>query len=120
MKKIMLASALVLMSANTFAAQGTVQTGGFTGPNTVVIKTVQEALEAKDETPVILTGYIVTALGDEEYQFKDASGTITVEIDNEDWNGVQVTPDTKLVILGGVDADWSNVTVDVNSVQLAE
>ena len=120
MKKFILASTLVLTSVSALAAQNTTPTGGFTGPNTVVINTVEAALDAKDDTPVTLTGYIVTALGDEEYQFKDATGEITVEIDALDWNGIQATPETKLQIQGEVDAEWNHTSVDVDTVQLAK
>ena len=65
MKKIILVSALVLASSSAFAAQNTqVVKGGFTGPSTVTVNTVQVAKEAKDDTPVTLTGYIVASLGD--------------------------------------------------------
>ena len=120
MKKIVLVSALVLASSSVFAAQITPQKGGFTGPSTVTVTTVEVALEAKDDTLVTLTGYIVAALGDEEYQFKDSTGVVIIEIDNRDWHGIEATPETKLVINGEVDSDWSYTTIDVNSVKLAK
>jgi len=117
MKTILLVSALV--SSSAFAAQNMPQNGGFTGPSAVTVNTVQVALDAKDDTPVTLTGYVIAALGDEEYQFKDATGEMILEIDSRDWNGIQATPETKLVIHGEVDSDWNNTSVDVNTVQLA-
>ncbi|MEC4727315.1 NirD/YgiW/YdeI family stress tolerance protein [Shewanella sp. D64] len=120
MKKIILASALVLASTSVFAAQSTEQKGGFTGPSAVTVNTVQVALDSKDDTPVTLTGYILSALGDEEYKFSDDTGEIIIEIDNRDWNGIEATPETQIVIQGEVDSNWSYTTIDVNSVQLAK
>ncbi|CAH6887681.1 Protein YgiW [Vibrio chagasii] len=121
MKKIVLVSALILSSTSAFADQKTQNDkGGFTGPSAVKVKTVEMALEAKDDTPVILTGHIVSSLGDEEYQFKDSTGEIVVEIDHRDWNGIEATPETKLVIQGEVDKEWKHTAIDVNTIQLAK
>ena len=121
MKKIVLVSALVLASTGAFAAQNTqVAKGGFSGPSAVTVNTVQIAQEAKDDTPVTLTGYIIASLGDEEYQFKDATGEMIVEIDHRDWNGIEATPETKLVIQGEVDKEWKHTAIDVNTVKLAK
>ncbi|MBW8183455.1 YgiW/YdeI family stress tolerance OB fold protein [Shewanella nanhaiensis] len=120
MKKVVLVSALVLASSSVLASQSPEVKGGFTGPSAVAVKTVEVALEAKDDTPVTLTGYITSGLGGEEYQFKDTTGTIIIEVDNRDWNGVEVTPETKIVIHGEVDSGWSYTTIDVDSVQLAK
>jgi len=43
--------------------------------------TVKQALTLKDDTEVQLKGYVVKALGDEKYQFRDSTGSITVDID---------------------------------------
>ncbi|CAH6991919.1 Protein YgiW [Vibrio chagasii] len=121
MKKIVLVSALILSSTSAFADQKTQNDkGGFTGPSAVKVKTVEMALEAKDDTPVILTGHIVSSLGDEEYQFKDSTGEVVVEIDHRDWNGIEATPETKLVIQGEVDKEWKHTAIDVNTIQLAK
>ncbi|WP_394391833.1 YgiW/YdeI family stress tolerance OB fold protein [Shewanella woodyi] len=120
MRKIVLISALLFASSSVLAAQSPETKGGFTGPSSVAVKTVEVALEAKDDTQVLLTGHIVSGLGGEEYQFKDDTGTIIIEIDNRDWNGIEVTPETKIVIQGEVDSGWSYTTIDVDSVQLAK
>ncbi|MCC4833150.1 NirD/YgiW/YdeI family stress tolerance protein [Shewanella sp. 10N.7] len=96
------------------------QVGGFTGPSRGVVNTAAKALEAKDDTPAVLTGYIVESLGDEEYRFKDDSGEIVVEIENDDWHGIQATPEIKLTIIGEIDSDWSSTSLDVDVVRLAD
>ncbi|WP_299805196.1 YgiW/YdeI family stress tolerance OB fold protein [uncultured Shewanella sp.] len=120
MKKVLLVSALILLSSSAFAAQAHEQKGGFIGPSNVNVQTVAVALDAKDDTPVTLTGYIVSGLGDEEYTFRDDTGEIIIEIDDHDWNGVEATPETKVVIQGEVDSGWSYSTIDVDTVKLAK
>ena len=77
-----------------------------------------EALKLNDDTPVVLVGQIEKSLGDEKYLFKDASGSVTVEIDNEDWRGVTVTPKDTIVIQGEIDKDFFKTEIDVDSVAL--
>ncbi|GIU17126.1 MULTISPECIES: YgiW/YdeI family stress tolerance OB fold protein [unclassified Shewanella] len=120
MKKCVLVGGLLLASSGVLAAQGVDKKGGFIGPSNVKVQTVAVALEAKDDTQVLLMGYIVAGLGDEEYQFKDDTGEIVIEIDDRDWNGVEATPETKIVIQGEVDSGWSYTTIDVDSVKLAK
>ncbi|KJF93873.1 YgiW/YdeI family stress tolerance OB fold protein [Photobacterium angustum] len=123
MKKLLVVSAFLLASTSAFAATTAAPAqpaqGGFTGPSvTPVITTVIKAKDAQDDAVVELTGYITSSLGDEEYIFKDGTGEIKVEIDNNDWNGVNATPSTKLKIRGDVDKDWSERAIDVKNVIL--
>ena len=46
----------------------------------------------RDDTPVTLTGEIVSSLCNEKHLFRDATGKIMVRIDDEDWRGISVTP----------------------------
>ncbi|MDI5434721.1 NirD/YgiW/YdeI family stress tolerance protein, partial [Salmonella enterica subsp. enterica serovar Kentucky] len=41
------------------------------------------------------------------YVFKDATGTINVDIDHKRWNGLTVTPQDTVEIQGEVDKDWN-------------
>lgn len=121
MRKILLVTALTLVSTSAFSAQTTsVAKGGFTGPSTVVTSTIEAALDLNDDAAVTLTGYITTSLGNEEYQFKDATGEVIIEIDQKDWNGIEATPETKLVIQGEIDKEWTETKIDVNTVQYAK
>ncbi len=51
------------------------------------------------------------------YVFKDASGTINVDIDHKRWNGVTVTPKDTVEIQGEVDKDWNSVEIDVKQIR---
>lgn len=122
MNKFITASAFVValgLSANAFAAgfQGQANMGGFQGPG-LQPSSVSEALKFNDDTPVVLIGQIEKSLGGEKYLFKDATGSVTVEIDNEDWRGVNVTPKDTIVIQGEVDKDFFKTEIDVDSVAL--
>lgn len=121
MKKVIAVSALALMlgmSGGAFAQyNGPSARGGFSGPGPAV-STVAEAAKLGDDTPVVLVGNIEKSLGDEKYLFKDASGSITVEIDNDDWRGVNVTPENVIEIRGEVDKELFDIKIDVDTVTL--
>jgi uncharacterized protein (TIGR00156 family) len=67
---------------------------------------------------VILEGNVIKQIGDELYQFRDSSGMINVEIDNNLWNGQSVTPADKVRISGEIEKDWNSVELDANKVQI--
>lgn len=118
MKKLLVCG-LLFASTTVVAAEG-VKQGGFTGPSRGSVDTIDKALEAKDDTPAVLTGYIIESLGDEEYRFKDDSGEMIVEIDDDNWKGIEATPETKLTLLGEIESEWSKTSVDVDVVRLAD
>lgn len=118
MKKIIAVSALSLvlgMSASAFAMQQGAQ-GGFTGPMQSAATTVAEAQKLSDDATVILVGKIEKNLGGEKYLFSDATGSVTIEIDNEDWNGVSVNEKDTVEIRGEVDKGFRSFEIDVDSV----
>src|SRR5690606_30576204 len=69
------------------ASMATAALAQYTGPGSMQVpRTVAEVLQdARDDTPVELTGYIIRQSGRERYVFKDSTGEITVEIDDEDF-----------------------------------
>ena len=91
------------------------QAGGFVGPNGSST-TVESAKSLRDDTWVTLRGNIVERISDDLYLFKDASGTVNVDIDHKRWNGVTVTPQDVVEIQGEVDKDWNSVEIDVKQI----
>lgn len=89
--------------------------GGFSGPG-ISATTVEQAKSMPDDARVVLRGNIVQHLGKDNYLFKDATGTIRVEIDNDKWGGQTVTPDDTVELHGEVDKDWNSVEIDVDRV----
>ena len=111
-----------LISTILLSLTGTAQVansaGGFVGPS-VSSTTVAEAAKMTDDTPVVLVGNIEKKLGNELYQFSDKSGSIIIEIDNEDWNGLTVKPEDTVEISGEVDKElMKDVKIEVDSISL--
>ncbi|MBQ7618029.1 MAG: NirD/YgiW/YdeI family stress tolerance protein [Desulfovibrio sp.] len=126
MRGLLLSLFLVLLTP-TFALsdfQGgpNPQGGGFQGPGgTGNISTVRQALSAMDDSHVVLTGYIVRRLGGdhEHYLFKDNTGEITIDVDDELFMGRTVTPQTKIRISGEVDRDFGRgAKIDVKYLEI--
>lgn len=114
--KTMIAATLV--GAATFASANTAVNQSALTP--AVTTSVKQALVSKDDTKVKLQGYIVKATGDEKYEFRDNTGSITVEIDDELWKGKAISPKTKVTLVGEVDVDYKptkRVEIDVDHVQ---
>ncbi|MBQ8871000.1 MAG: YgiW/YdeI family stress tolerance OB fold protein [Alphaproteobacteria bacterium] len=122
MNKLLSVSAFVLALsfANSVMAgfDGTIQnSGGFKGPEPSV-NTVAEALKMSDDMAVVLEGKIEKSLGNEEYLFTDSTGSVTVEIDDDNWRGVTVTPEDTVVIKGEVEKDMFKTEIEVDSLRL--
>ena len=129
MRKLILATTLVatcaLGSSVAFAQfSGPSSAGGFVNKNAPAVNTgqtisVKDAMAARDDSRVVLEGKIVEQVGKEKYLFRDASGEVIVEIDNDDWKGIQVTPETTVVIYGEVDHHRNRPTdIDVDHIML--
>ena len=112
---------LVVLGANAqqsgFSGPGGGGQGGvgFTGERQIV--TVQQALGFRDDTPVVLQGRIVRALGNEKYTFVDDTGSITIEIDNRLWRNLSVGPNDLVEISGEVDRDRRGVEIEVDRIR---
>jgi uncharacterized protein (TIGR00156 family) len=96
------------------------QSGGYTGPENLRLTTVAEALELRDEEDVKLQGFIVRSLGDEEYEFRDDTGAVTVEIDDDAWEGLEVAPDVKVELAGEIEQEREGTELEVESIRLVE
>ena len=113
MKKLLTVAAIALSSVavyNTAIAQGfndghkhnTQQ--GFVDES-VIVKTVDDALNANDDTPVRLDGQIVKQIGKKDFLFKDASG-----------KEIQIEVSKNIQIIGKVDKEWNKTEVDVKQI----
>jgi uncharacterized protein (TIGR00156 family) len=89
---------------------------GYKGPGAVAI-TVAEAKSLRDNSPVILQGKIDRFLGDEKYIFSDASGIITIELDNKIWRGLSVDQNDTVEITGEIDRDFTGIEVEVKTIR---
>jgi uncharacterized protein (TIGR00156 family) len=107
------------LSANGgFSANGVnYNSGGFIGANQPVT-TVEQAKKMPDDAWVTLEGNLVRQVGHELYEFKDATGTVLVDIDNKRWLGQSATPETKVQLIGEVDKDWMEFEIDVKQINI--
>lgn len=96
----------------------------YTGPgsNQPREQTVSQALKMPDDTMVTLAGRLVSKIGKEKFLFQDATGTMTVEIDDEEFRqlgNVDVTPDTVVRITGEVDKEiLAKPEIDVKRIEI--
>ena len=112
MKKFTLVLAgLALAGAALAQATG----GGFTGPMTLV--TAAQAKALPDDAKVTLRGNIESHLGGKNYVFKDASGTVPVEIKGKHWEGQSISPQDTVQIDGEVERRRDAVKVEVKSLR---
>lgn len=84
------------------------------------LTTVLNAKRTGDGTYVKLKGKIISKIGNEKYMFKDSTGTIQIEIDNDDWNGVKASPKDLVIIEGEIDKDWNEISIDVDTIELVK
>ena len=74
--------------------------------------------EASDDQKVVLTGHLKSSSGHEKYIFSDSTGEITVEIDNDKWQGRTITTEDNIILRGEVDKDWNSLVIDVDSLEV--
>lgn len=112
MKKILLFTVCGVFFAGMATAQ-------FINPNGNPITTVEQIELLSDETPVVLEGNITKHIRSDKYQFEDSTGNIVVEIDEDEWRGVKVSPADKVRIKGEVDKEFMEKTIiDVENISI--
>ncbi len=104
---------LLAVSTSQVALAQFSPSGGHRAP----VDTVFGALNAPDETAVVLTGNIVERMRSETYRFSDQTGEIRLDIGEEIWSGVKVGPDTQVRIVGETDRGLKGNEIWVHSVE---
>lgn len=89
--------------------------GGYVGDENII--TVFQAADMRDDTDVIMVGRLTGQIGDEKYTFEDATGRMTVEIDDDEWKELIVTPADTIKIYGEIDRDGNGIIIDVDTIQ---
>jgi len=102
-------------TAQALPDQGAASQGGFTGPGAGA-SVVNEVLAMRDDAYVVLRGRIVRNLGGERYLFQDDTGTLSVEIDYELWQGQYIGPEDLVEIHGEVDRDLFSLEVEADRI----
>lgn len=115
--------ALALPAQAAFDGPGAkVAAGGFEGPvSGAMADTVAKAVTLGDDSPVVLTGNIVSQVAGskDKFTFKDATGEVRVEIDRKVFAGRTVTPKDTVRIIGKVDKDLGkDVKIDAKALEI--
>jgi uncharacterized protein (TIGR00156 family) len=105
---------LVFIGVGMLAASASAQFRD-TGP--AGTSSVADVKKAKDETWHTLEGNIVKQLSSEHYTFRDATGEIEIEVEDDAWSGQEVTPQTRVRITGEVDRDFRSVSFEVETLE---
>jgi len=116
MKPLFLALLIASLPASAALAAGSYTGPGAARPAT----TVAAARGAADETPVVLEGEIVQRLKGDTYEFRDATGTVKVEIDDEDWPDRAVDDQTRVRLTGEMESELLQHVIDVERVEVLD
>lgn len=124
MKKLLvvgvLSAAMLSLSFNAMANyNGNYQanSGGFVSQSTSVTS-VSNVDNLPNDSTIIIEGFIVRNITHNVYEFKDDSGSIRVKIDNDKWNGLNISSDTKIRIEGRVDNHLVQDEINVDKISL--
>ena len=83
----------------------------------MALVTAEHAKTLPDDTKVTLQGQIDSHLGGKNYLFKDASGTVPIEVDSKRWQGQAVAPLDRVQIDGEVERQRDTVKIEVKQLQ---
>lgn len=103
------------------ATAATAAKSGYSGPSGAPLMSVKDLLaKGKDDQYVRLKGKLTSHKGDEDYEFTDASGKITVEIDSDRFpQGVTVDHNTVVELSGEFDKEmFGESTLDVEQIKV--
>ena len=121
-RKLMLTLALAYLSQSAFAegfSKSVPANAKLASYQT--ISTVKTAKQEADGKIVILEGHIsdrAHTVNPEEFWFQDETGGIKIEINQDVWRGQDVNPQQKIRILGEVDHNNFNNSVEIEVKQL--
>lgn len=94
---------------------------GYAGPSSVALMTAKDVLaKAKDDQYVKVKGKLTSHKGGEDYEFTDASGKMTVEIDAKRFPaGVAIDQNTLVELTGEFDKEtFGESTLDVKQIKV--
>ena len=120
MKKIsVLAVVGAIASTAAFAGSGNMANNNMNNNmNMNEVVTVEQVRTMADNSPVIIRGYVLRQNGENSYVFQDTTGTINLEIEPNDWNGLTVSPNDYVEVWGEVDRNgMTMVEVDVSAMK---
>jgi len=132
-KKILLAALLLFIPSIALAQfesgesedKGTVTTieelknKGDLGKSDGLLDMVERGAKTDDRF-VIMEGYILERIEGDAYEFKDETGTIYIEIPEEAFGGVKVTPKDLIRVYGETDYEDAQLVVEIDRLELVK
>ena len=103
------------------SAKAAAAPAGYAGPSSVPLMTAKDVLaKAKDDQYVKVKGKLTSHKGGEDYEFTDASGKMTVEIDAKHFPaGVAIDQNTLVELTGEFDKEtFGESSFDVKQVKV--
>ena len=79
---------------------------------------VAEVNELLDDDRIALQGNLIQQTDDDNYIFKDATGEMEIEIDQDKFANITVTPEDEVLIIGEADVDVFETTIEAEELQL--
>ena len=86
-----------------------------TTQRTTQVGTVAQLKTLPDDAHLILKGNIVRNVQGDKYEFKDATGSVELEIDRKYWNGQNVKPENTVKLIVEVDKDLLKTEYEVDA-----
>ena len=117
MRKILLSAALcAFLSVSASCGEAAFVPSHGAGAGGVV--SAEAAKELPDDVKVVLRGNIVKHIRRDYYEFRDESGSLTVEIDDDIWRGLIVSPEDRVEIRGEVDRDFNSMKIEADYIEI--
>ncbi|MGD9423811.1 YgiW/YdeI family stress tolerance OB fold protein [Pantoea sp. NSTU24] len=127
MKKVILASLLVMMSAGVMAEEGGFKAGetpppqhkedaGYKGSEDTGQTHINQIRDFRQGGYVTLEGYIVKKEQGERYQFRDNTGTVPIIAAKKTFGGKTYTAEDKVRVSGKVHGKGNNTTLHVTQI----
>lgn len=118
MKKISILVIVGMLASPAFA--GFIADAPVIPQNADTTVSVAQAKKMRDDAPVVIQGNIIQRMGDEKYLFSDGKDSVIIEIDDENWGGVDVRATDTVKLYGEVDSGLFKTEIDVDRIEKIE
>ncbi|MCZ4059160.1 NirD/YgiW/YdeI family stress tolerance protein [Pantoea sp. LMR881] len=128
MKKVMLATLLVMLSSGVYAEKGGFEGGetapsqskqdaGYKGSEDTGQTHINQIRDFRQDGYVTLEGYIVKKEQGDRYQFRDTTGTITIIAPEKTFDGKTYQANDKVRVNGRVKGKGEDTTLQVTAIE---
>lgn len=110
-------SSASVTSVAEFKSQCDLKTGGGDGLLSGALSAAAEGAKC-DDKKFTIQGQIIAQIKDNLYEFKDSTGTVSVEID--DFHGVKVGPKDLVRLRGDADYEETGLVLEIDQLELVD